>query len=153
MGTEREWAHKDEWRLYGRDFVVTVEHRAEAPRDGLFDQNGGHRWAVYAYVYPAHPLFSQFALRRLDGTKMVIYRSEDCLSDVPLHGGCSLVRPHHDAEGKVTSVQFGADYGHLHDARFSFRETFYGEIKDDAEALFNHLAQMAAPTATEASRE
>jgi len=133
-------------------FLVTVEHFTVFVRD---DQNrdGGHRWCVYAYVYPAHPLFSQCKLRRLDGTRMVIYRSEDCLSDVPLHGGCSLVRPHHDAEGKVTSVQFGADYNHLHDDHFTHETEFGGEVKDDAEALFDCLTRMAAPTATEASRD
>lgn len=138
----RDWTHKDEWRLRHSTFMVTVEHFTLPVSDDRY-RDGGHRWCVYAFIYPEHPLFSRFALRRLDGTKMVIYRSEDCLSGAPLHGGCSLVRPHHDADGKVTSVQFGADYNHLHDRHFTHETEFDGEVKRDAEDLFDFLAAMA----------
>lgn len=143
METERKWDRKEEWRLRHRDFLVTVEHRADAPSDGLFGPHGGHRWAVYAYIYPKHPLFTAFA-----GASIF----QEAALGLPFHGGCSLVRYHNDGT-TITSVQVGGDYGHLHDQRFSYVDAFDGEVKDDAEALFDYLAQMAAPTATEASRD
>lgn len=151
MGTEREWTHHDEWTLRSsaNTHTVTVKHRFEAPyRSGFYDRNdGGHRWFVYGYVYPKHPLFAKF-----DGDSLW----QAATDDLPLHGGCTYLHYHRDGDGKVVSIQFGADYRHLHDDRFSYAEEFDGDVKNDAEGLFERLSQMtevAAPTATEASRD
>ena len=44
---------------------------------------------------------------------------QDAATVLPLHRGASLLRWHTDGTGKPTSVQVGADYGHLHDEIFS----------------------------------
>lgn len=128
-----EWDRKEEWRKRGKDFLVVVS-RHEVKTPIAFE--GPHRWAVYAYIYPAHAHFAAFK-----GPDMW----QDATS-LGFHGGCSLLRYHHDEAGKVLSVQCGADYHHLHDDRFADMATPDAayEVFSDADELFETLTRMGA---------
>lgn len=123
------WARKDLWRKFGKDFLVEIS-RHEVENTRAFDDPdvGNHRWAVYAYIYPKHPHFAQFA-----GPAMW----QEAASVLPLHGSPSLLRWHRDDDGKPTSVQVGADYNHLHDARFTHDAT-----KSDARVQFSDAQEL-----------
>jgi hypothetical protein len=126
-----QWKHKEEWHRHGNDFLVVVKRHSVEP-SGFARDEGPHRWAVYAYVYPEHQTFGNFS-----GTDM---RQQAAVA-LPLHGGPSLLRWHYDDDGKRTSVQIGSDYNHLHDEEF----TTYADADDayevfaDADRLFSHL--------------
>ena len=126
-----EWDHKDEWRRRGKNFMVTVTRHSEDYGEGP------HRWAVYAYIYPEHPRFSRF-----NGPAMW----QEAATELPMHGGPSLLRWHYDDARNPTSVQVGADYHHLCDERF----THYANAEDaarvflDADELFDFLSKEAA---------
>ena len=119
------WAHKDEWKKYGRDFCITItRHTFESD---LSRCEGPHRWCVYAYIYPNHAHFSKF-----EGPDHWQPASEE----MPLHGGSSFLRyPMED--GEITSVQVGADYNHLGDDEFTQYATQAEayEVFHDAENL------------------
>jgi hypothetical protein len=119
------WRQKEIWSRAGKDFLVTVEHFTVEVREdsACYDSDQGHRWCVYAYVYPKHPHFARF-----EGPQMW----QDAATSLPFHGGPSLLRWHYDDDKKPTSVQVGADYNHLHDGRFTRMAT-----KDEAYAVFN----------------
>lgn len=129
------WDHKDVWRRHGKDFLVTIEHFTVELREeaACYDSDQGHRWCVYAYVYPKHPHFAEF-----DGPQMW----QDAATMMPFHGGPSLLRWHRDDDGKPTSVQVGADYNHLHDYRFTQMATQQDAyaVFSDADELFDWLA-------------
>ena len=122
-----QWDKKDEWRKRGLDFMVTVSRHNSTSSD--FDE-GPNRWAVYAYIYPAHPHFAKF-----DGPR--IY--QDAANEMPLHCGASLLNyPMYD--NKVTSVQVGADYHHLHDDFTHYAtQDDAREVFADADRLFDWL--------------
>lgn len=129
-----KWDRKEEWRKPGKDFLIVVS-RHEVQVDAFW-ADGPHRWAVYAYIYPAHPHFAKF-----EGPDMW-----QPATDLEFHAGCSFLRYHHDETGKVTSVQCGADYHHLHDDRFTEMETpeeAY-QVFNDATELFERLTRMGA---------
>lgn len=113
-----EWDHKDEWRRPGKNFLVSVSRHTVASYD---PSEGTNRWAVYAYIYPKHPHFQRF-----EGNDMW----QSAASCLPLHGGPSFLRWHHDEELKPCSIQVGADYHHLHD-HFT-----HAANKDDAFRIF-----------------
>ena len=118
-----EWKHKDEWHKRGKDFLVVVSRHSVS-----VDEYGGpNRWAVYAYIYPDHPIFNSF-----DGPDMFQYAA----STMPLHGGCSFLR-YPMYKSVITSVKVGADYNHLYDDNFGYYET-----KDEAYEVFNDAAQL-----------
>ena len=121
------WNHKDEWKKSGDNFLVVVS-RHSAMAD---DFTGPNRWAVYAYIYPKHALFSKF-----DGPDLW----QPTTTVMPLHAGCSYLRYHED-KGIITSVQVGCDYNHLHDEAFSYCATpeDAGDVFFDAERLFEFL--------------
>jgi hypothetical protein len=133
--------HKDVWRKGGKHFLVTIEHFTEEPSQFDYgDDDGRHRWCVYAYIYPKHPHFGQFS-----GDSIF----QEAASVLPLHAGPSYLRYHYDDNGKeVTSVQVGADYNHLHDNRFTHYATSDDakEVFNDAERLFERLTSMHEPT-------
>jgi hypothetical protein len=133
-----DWDRKDEWHKRGKDFLVVISrHEVMRTEASIFDfDEGPHRWAVYAYIYPAHPHFAKFS-----GTDMW----QDA-SNLGFHGGCSLLRYHHEADGKVTSVQCGGDYNHLHDTRFTNMATAEDAraVFNDADELFERLTRMGA---------
>lgn len=128
-----EWDHKDEWRKFGRGFMVIVSrHNA---RSSLDLDEGPHRWCVYAYIYPKHPYFARF-----NGPHMW----QEAATRMPLHGYPSLLEyPMYD--GKITSVKVGADYNHLHDDRFTHYATQddAAEVFSDADELFVWLSDRA----------
>jgi hypothetical protein len=129
-----EWDHKDEWRMRGDNFMVTVTRHTVS----IFEMDEGpNRWAVYAYIYPDHPHFHKF-----DGKS--IY--QDACNAMPLHAGASLVRWHKDDDGKICSVQVGADYNHLYDAHYTLAETKVdaSSVFFDASKLFTWLMNEAA---------
>jgi len=127
------WDRKDEWRRLGTDFLVSVSRHNGYVAKG--DDRGINRWAVYAYIYPNHPLFKTFT-----GDDMF----QDAAQKLPLHGGCmggvSFLEWHHK-DGKPCSVQVGGDYDHLHDRCFTHYATAEeaGEVFQDADRLFNYL--------------
>ena len=125
------WDHKDEWRRRGKDFLVSISrHNGYASMD---EGRGLNRWAVYAYIYPKHPLFKTFV-----GDDMF----QDAAQKLPLHGGVSFLEWHHK-DGVPCSVQVGADYDHLHDQNFTHYATAEEaqEVFIDANHLFNYLQE------------
>lgn len=134
MSEIENWRHKDSWGRRGKDFMVEVtRHRSELGVDECGE--GPHRWCVYAYIYPSHPHFASFSGPHI---------WQDATQALPLHGGCSLLN-YPMYEGKVTSVQVGADYHHLHDDRFTHYATADEArvVFEDAEELFEKLQAMA----------
>jgi len=113
------WNHKDEWTMHGNTFLVKVSRHHQGFATSI---DGGHRWAVYAYIYPKHPRFAMF-----NGGSF----TQPAINDLPLHCGCSFLQSH-IAKGDVSSIQVGADYNHLYDEEFSQCAT-----KDDAQTVFD----------------
>lgn len=127
------WKHKDIWTLRESNFTIEVSRHEE----GIFDLGEGiHRWCVYAYIYPSHPLFKEF-----EGPSMF----QEAASKPPFHWGSSYLKYHRDENG-ITSVQIGADYHHLHDARFTNYATMEdaSEVFQDAHDLANFLTNYKA---------
>jgi hypothetical protein len=138
-----KWDHKDEWRRFGPAFLVMVSRHTVVP-SSVDPYEGPNRWAVYAYIYPAHRLFGDF-----HGPAM----RQPAAVALPLHGGPSLLRWYYADDGKPTSVQIGADYNHLHDTHFTSyataEEAF--EVFADAERLFDSLGATVAAVEGEKS--
>ena len=134
------WDHKDEWRVRGDHFLVTIT-RHYGPTSGQ-DHLGPHRWAVYAYIYPGHPRSELFADDRS------IF--QPAVTGLPMHGGCSYI-DYHERNGERVSVQVGADYNHDGDNYYTSLATA-GEARSvfiDAEQLFAVLdAEMKAGCVT-----
>jgi len=132
------WDKKDEWWKKGNGHLVVVKRHSIQPSNYINDISDGlNRWAVYAYIYPDHPMFSQF-----DKNGPMYQEAANLL---PLHGGPSYFEAH-EHDGKVTSYQIGADYNHLHDNRFTHIDTpedvggiGHFEVFIDAENLFEFL--------------
>lgn len=116
------------------DFCVVVR-RHEAPEVASIyrTSEGPHRWCVYVYVYPTHPIFPRFR-----GEKT----SQPALDGMPLHAGCTYLQRHYRA-GKITSIEVGCDYNHYGDEHFGIYATpdQAGEVFRDAEALFAWMNQ------------
>jgi len=129
-----EWKHKDEWKRSGKDFLVSVTRHSVAVDEGCgYDSDLGHRWCVYAYIYPKHPHFANF-----DGPQMY----QDASSCMPFHGGPSLLE-YPMYEGVVTSVKVGCDYNHLHDweyTRMATKDEAY-RVFADADELYDWLQE------------
>ena len=127
------WKHNDEWRVRGTNFLVSVQRHDHY-------EEGKHKWFIYAYIYPNHPLFVSF--NEDEG----IY--QDATDNLPLHCGCSLLTFHANTYGEVLSVQVGADYLHLYDDDFERMESKKQatSIFDDAEQLFETLENMTKGT-------
>lgn len=134
------WNHKDVWRV--RDdplFSVEVTRHTAEPAE-YSDSQGIHRWAVYAYLYPAHPFFRRFdGYRPWDWCRQGMHIPSEAARDFPMHGGPSRVLRHFDGNGRVTSIEVGADYIHLRDDRFTHMAT-----KEDASEVFNDAAELVA---------
>lgn len=130
-----DWEHKDEWRKFGKNFLVTVTRHFSEP-SSFNPGEGTNRWAVYAYIYPDHPHFAAF-----DGDGLW----QSATRGLPLHHGASFLRRHYDTDGAVTSIQVGADYHHLHDSSFTHCESKAdaAEVFSDAGELFDTLTKLA----------
>lgn len=132
-----DWAHKDEWKRHGKDFLVVVSRHSvnlAEPSSSCYDDDGGNRWAIYAYIYPKHPHFAKFEGDHLwqDATNL------------RMHGGCSFLRRHFRKDGEVLSIQVGADYNHLHDGMYTWLATSQDAfaVFEDAAELFDLLESM-----------
>jgi hypothetical protein len=125
-----DWKHKDVWKHEGAAFTVEVSRHSVEQREepsGCYDAEGPHRWCVYAYVYPKHPLFAAF-----DPARGMWEQPH-----LPFHGGVSYFRTHRKQDGSIASHQLGADYNHLHDWRFTQHAT-----KDEAREVFVDAAEL-----------
>lgn len=125
-----KWRHKDEWKQAGNGFLVVVSRHSVAISD---DYTGPQRWCIYAYIYPAHPMFSSFS-----GPDM--YQDAACALD--MHAGPSLLNWHYNEAKEPTSVQVGCDYNHLHDEVYTHLASpeQAREVFADAQALFDRLS-------------
>jgi len=97
-----------------------------------YDSDLGHRWAVYAYLYPTHPHFAKF-----DGSDRM-FQAAACA--MPLHCGPSFLRHHFslkDGKPEVCSIQVGADYNHDGDWTYTRQAT-----EEDALGVFNDAAEL-----------
>ena len=124
------WKHKDEWKQIGRDFQVVVSRHSvmsSEPSSNCYDAEGEHRWCLYAYIYPAHPHYAKF-----EGSNLW----QDAAA-IGMHGGCSFLRRHYGDDGKVTSIQVGADYHHDGDWQYTQMAT-----QDDARGVFNDAQEL-----------
>lgn len=126
------WEYKEEWWQRGKNFLVVVKRFSVDVRPDV-PYAGPHRWAVYAFIYPGHPMFPEFSGRDM---------WQPAATALPLHGGPSLLRWHYNDDGTPSSVQVGADYNHLHDTHFTTYATKVeaAEVFSDAEELFEHLS-------------
>lgn len=122
-----DWTHKDIWKRPGRRFLIEISRHSV----DVYEGEGAHRWAVYAYIYPKHPHYANFS-----GDEMW----QDAASAMPCHSYPSYFR-RHKIDGKVTSIQVGWDYNHLHDDQYTHMATAddAGSIFYDANRLFDWL--------------
>lgn len=112
----KDWSHKDIWRMRGKYFLVEVSrHVEEVP-----EHEGPHRWCVYAYMYPRHPMFHSF-----DQNAGAMAQS-----GLSCHSYPSYFRVHRDSES-VTAIQIGWDYNHDGDDMYCHYAT-----KDEAGSVF-----------------
>lgn len=129
----------EEWKLEGKGFLVTVKHHTVEVASYMGQEDGGNRWAVYAYIYPKHSYFGKFKGRDMH---------QEAASAMPLHCGPSFLRWHYndDPEHGPASVQVGCDYNHLYDDAFSFYSTEESadEVFSDARRLFAWLENIGA---------
>ena len=134
----QKWAHKDEWKRFGTNFLISVSRHTEK-RSGLpaeYFTDGPNRWCLYVYIYPKHPKFGTF-----DSDSMW----QDATQSMPLHGGCTYLRYHAEPNGSINSIQVGCDYNHYRDEQYSFMETQEDarSVFADAEELFNYMEDYA----------
>lgn len=126
-----QWNHKDEWRMSGKGFLVTVSRHSV--NNSYDEYEGVNRWAVYAYIYPGHWHFPRFEGKDMWQEAAVV---------MPIHGGPSFLKWHYDDAMQPCSVQVGGDYHHLHDdfTRYATKEDAYAVFRD-AEELFKWLQE------------
>lgn len=133
----KDWDRKSEWRKMGNGFQVQVS-RHERGLSEIFSDEGPHRWSVYAYIYPKHPMFGRF----------IPYGKtwQEAATSLPLHAYPSFFKAHRandEDREEITAFQVGSDYNHLHDERFTYMDddNFPEEVAFDAQALFDFLAR------------
>lgn len=119
----KDFSHRHLWIKRGITFAVEVS------RYDTFPDPGPYKWAVYAYIYPRHPHFSQF-----EGDSIF----QDAASVMPLHRYCSLLWYYRVNSEEVNSIKVGADYNHFGDD-FTFEETPPQKVVDDANILYRWL--------------
>jgi hypothetical protein len=126
---------KDIWKVIGDRFVIEIVHHVvKLPENtGFISADGGHRWAVYAYIHSNHPLFQQFGA----GESHI----DPVLNSMPLHCGCSYHKRHFDDLGMLTCRQIGADYHHDGEWKNTFAYSLGAVpvVVEDAAALYNYL--------------
>lgn len=130
------WNPKNEWSSRTNTFNVVISKHIVEASTFAFELNrdeGIHRWDIYVYIFPKHPLFNDL----VDVTRIF----DDKLSILPLHCGCSFLMKHYACDGSVNSIQIGCDYNHLYDNDYTFIETQEDaySIFRDAEELYNVL--------------
>ncbi|MFA7115458.1 MAG: hypothetical protein WC214_08380 [Candidatus Omnitrophota bacterium] len=110
------------WRYRSTLFAVDVVHWQEA-------HSTAHRWNVYVYIYPDHPMFDK------------IEKEHTRLVSLPLHGGASYHEWFYDSTGAVIYKKIGSDYQHAYDSRFAgySTEDEAWEVFRDAEELIQFM--------------
>ena len=127
-----DWEKKEHWHKRGNNFLIEVKHWRNEP---YHQEDGGHRWAVYVYVYPEHPLFKELERSR-----------SGVPQEMPLHCGESFYKKHLSEDQVVTSVQVGADYNHDGDTRYThMAQEEAGLLLADAEELFRYMLEYKEP--------
>ncbi len=121
------WRRRDEG-----GFLVEVSHT---------DRCGQNHWALYAYIYAGHPLFTRF-----DGEGLW----QPATNALPLHGGCTFLQAFRNNESTIVSWKVGCDYSHLHDECYGMLSPDYapdGQVFRDADILAACLTAMAGQAA------
>lgn len=137
------WPQTERWREFSYQpmsagakplFMVEIDHWTSGEWDG-YSRRGNNHWNVYAYIYPAHPLFANVIGKDA--------RHSEEVAALPMHGGVTLFEVHHAADGSIQSVQIGSDYGHYDDDEYSRMSTKEEarEVFRDAELLYRHLQE------------
>lgn len=136
--TDIDWKHRDEWTANRHSNVCRVQVSRHTKND-----EGENGWAVYALVFPDHPLFP--VLLAAHQAKTPYYDIPE-VSAMPLHCGCSYFDAI-ESEGKVVSFKVGCDYSHLHDARYerSSKPDAVPDVFDDARILLERLLAKVNP--------
>jgi hypothetical protein len=134
----KNYKRKEVWSRGGKDFLIEVvrwetitEEKLKEIQSKIPSYNEGRFvWNVYCYIYPKHPLFI-----KLDTEDMFNGRIEN------FHGGCTFSKWHRSADGEITAKQYGCDYNHYQDDRFTHIENPERAyvVFHDAEALFKEL--------------
>ena len=137
MNDLTKYGHKEEWSRRGKNFTMQIVRWETMSEESFNKMNldigtytGRYVWNVYFYLFPKHRLFAETI--------------EDDMNDCPvnnLHYGCTFSRWHYNEDGEITAKQYGCDYNHYTDERFSFIKNIEDayEIFNDAEDLFNEL--------------
>ncbi len=126
----REWTSKNHtFNVQVVNHFRDVSATQEAFKaHGFAPDDGGQRWNVYAFIFPAHPAFALFNVESDS-----FY--QDVIAAMPFHSGASYIRRHFDHLGRVSCYQVGSDYNHLGDDRFTFMQTEEEAIKVFADAI------------------
>ena len=135
------WDKSTTWTKRGKGFIVQVNHSARERSDiDIAMGDGPNVWNIYTYIYPEHRLFDSFDI---DG-----HMWQDAATSLQLHSGPSFFKVHRadpDDHAKITAIQVGCDYNHLHDDHYrSMDESRVDLFFRDAEELFNRLSGEAA---------
>lgn len=133
----KDWKKVEKWQKEGTHFLVEVMHFVVDYTSLLQENAGCHRWCVYVYIYPQHPLFYEF-----DSSNNFF---QPAASKIPFHVTATFLKHHTNFQdiGIVTSIQVGADYNHLGDERFTHMSTPEEAINvfQDAENLYDWFQQ------------
>ncbi len=130
---ESDWKKKQIWTKRLDTFAVEIHHwNADLdPKYNYNNEDGGHRWNVYAYIYPTHWHFKEF--------KSNLTMFQEAALVLPIHGH-SMLEYHKKKDGEIMSVQVGGDYNHLHDQGYTFMdESQFYVIERDANELIEWL--------------
>jgi hypothetical protein len=129
---DKQWKRSEDWKREGKHFLVLVHHYVTPAIDGLCEEE--NKWCVYAYLYPKHWRFATVVGDQI---------WQEALENLRLHCGCTFLKRHYFDNGEVCSIQFGADYNHLHDERYLLMSTAEDarSVFNDADELFEQLSQ------------
>lgn len=133
------WKHIETWRRLGKTFCVEIVHWTEPANEDFNPYDRGHRWNVYAYIWPNHPHFAAFSPEA--------GMFQPAASDLPLHWGPSLFDVIRDASGtEIKAFKVGCDYNHIHDEIYTQADTVEraSDVFRDAEELFAWLESLQA---------
>lgn len=133
MNRLNDYTHKEIWSRRGENFLIEVvrwekmtQEKYEELRKTIDLIDGRFVWNVYCYIYPKHRLFNDC-------------ENED-MCDCPInnfHCGCTFANWHIKADGTITAKQYGSDYNHYQDERFT-----YIEKPEDAYVIFNDADEL-----------
>lgn len=131
--SDTDWTYVEHWIRSRETFAVEIT-RSD------FGYKPGSLWNVYGYAYRGHALFVE--MNKIDNLSDTNFHEP--LKDAPLHCGNSRTRRHFNSARVAMSIQFGADYNHLHDDHYADYDDLDAvpDVKRDAKNLFNWLETM-----------